>query len=419
MSRFPKSLIAVSLMGGMGLTAPSALAQDAANGETIFKRCAGCHTVGPNAQSRVGPHLNGIVERPAAAIEDFRYSRGMKKAADDGLVWTRDDLAEYLAAPRKKIKGTRMAFAGLRKESEIADIIAYLDRFGPDGAEKTSTAEEIAAANEPNPGMAGKEPAANDVKGDSKPATESSSAVAPAPKVEEADGAGESVDAAAETDDDRQVALAAAPPSGGPMNLGRPALPAEIAAWDIDVRPDGKGLPIGSGTVAEGEAIFDEKCASCHGAFGEGAGRWPMLAGGQGTLKDERPVKTIGSYWPYLSTVYDYVHRAMPFGSSRSLGEDETYALVAYILYLNDLVDDDFELSNENFTGIEMPNADGFKPDDRQSEPQNTSDAAAEVCMTDCKESPAEITMRARVLDVTPDTADDDGDENLGAGAID
>ncbi|WP_329610507.1 c-type cytochrome [Jiella pelagia] len=122
------------------------------------------------------------------------------------------------------------------------------------------------------------------------------------------------------------------------------ATPDEVAAWDIDVRPDGKGLPVGKGTVSEGEAIFAEQCASCHGDFGEGRDRWPQLAGGFDTLTRDRPVKTVGSYWPYLSTVYDYVHRAMPFGNARSLSNDDVYALTAYVLYLNDIeTDEDFE----------------------------------------------------------------------------
>jgi len=184
-----------------------------------------------------------------------------------------------------------------------------------------------------------------------------------------------------------------------PHGLGRPATPAEVAAWDIDIRPDGAGLPDGSGSVSDGEVVYTEKCAVCHGDFGEAVGRWPVLAGGQDTLASADPVKTVGSYWPYLSTVWDYVHRAMPFGDAQSLSDDETYALTAYILYLNDLVDDDFELNRGNFADVVMPNADGFYPDDR-SETAVWQNRAP--CMTDCK-SVVEIVARARVLDVTPD----------------
>ncbi|MET3792245.1 c-type cytochrome [Aquamicrobium terrae] len=199
---------------------------------------------------------------------------------------------------------------------------------------------------------------------------------------------------------------AAEAPAGGKLGIGRLATPEEVAAWDIDVRPDGQGLPEGRGTAAEGMAVYDENCASCHGDFGEAIDRWPVLAGGQGTLEDERPEKTIGSYWPYLSTVYDYVRRAMPFGNARSLSDDDVYALTAYLLYLNDIVDDeDFELSKENFTSIKLPNVDNFIDDDRESEPHYAD--KSEPCMSDCKPGKAEITMHAAVLDVTPENADD------------
>lgn len=195
------------------------------------------------------------------------------------------------------------------------------------------------------------------------------------------------------------VAGAAAGAGADTLGLGRAADPAEIAAWDIDVRPDGAGLPEGSGDVLTGEEVFLEKCAVCHGDFAEGAGRWPVLAGGEGTLAGEDPVKTVGSYWPYLSTAWDYVHRAMPFGDAQSLTDDEVYAIVAYILYSNDIVDDEFTLSHENFLEVEMPNADGFIPDDRTQSPLW---GAREVCMTNCK-TEAKITKRAAVLDVTPE----------------
>mgnify|MGYP003700512509 CR=1 FL=1 len=182
--------------------------------------------------------------------------------------------------------------------------------------------------------------------------------------------------------------------------LGREALPEEVAAWDIDVRPDGQGLPEGSGTVAEGEAIYAERCAACHGDFGEGRGRWPVLSGGRDTLKTQDPVKTVGSYWPYLSTVFDYVHRAMPYGDAQSLTADETYAVVAYILDLNFLMEGD-ALDRESFTEIVMPNQDGFFLAERPDTP--TVDEK-QPCMTNCKDE-VEITMRARVLDVTPEGA--------------
>lgn len=192
------------------------------------------------------------------------------------------------------------------------------------------------------------------------------------------------------------------PAAADTLGLGREATPDEIAAWDIDIRPDGQGLPPGSGTAEEGEMLYVERCAYCHGDFGEAIDRWPALAGGEDTLDGEDPVKTVGSYWPYLSTVYDYVHRAMPFGEAQSLTDDEVYAITAYILYLNYLVDLDFELSPETFAEVEMPNADGFFMDDREG--AEFPAMVREPCMTDCKES-VEITMRAAVLDVTPEDA--------------
>ena len=182
--------------------------------------------------------------------------------------------------------------------------------------------------------------------------------------------------------------------------LGRPALPEEVAAWDVDVQPDGTGLPVGSGSVADGEMLFSENCAVCHGEFAEGVGNWPELAGGEGTLADDDPVKTVGSYWPYLSTTWDYVHRSMPFGNAQSLSPDDVYAIVAYILYSNFIVEDDFVLSNENFLDVEMPNAEGFIVDDREA--TEYAIWRAEPCMENCKDS-VEITMRATVLDVTPE----------------
>lgn len=187
---------------------------------------------------------------------------------------------------------------------------------------------------------------------------------------------------------------------GGHFGIGRAALPEEVAAWDLDVSPDGTGLPVGSGSVEDGEMLFSDNCAVCHGEFAEGVDNWPELAGGDGTLADEDPVKTVGSYWPYLSTAWDYVHRSMPYGNAQSLSNDDVYAIVAYILYSNYLVEDDFVLSNENFLEVEMPNAEGFIVDDR-AETEYTK-WRTEPCMTACKQS-VEITMRASVLDVTPE----------------
>ena len=196
------------------------------------------------------------------------------------------------------------------------------------------------------------------------------------------------------------LTLVASPSFADTLGLGRVALPEEIAAWDLDVSPDGTGLPVGSGNVLVGEEVFADKCASCHGDFAEGVDNWPKLAGGAGTLDHEDPLKTVGSYWPYLSTTWDYVNRSMPFGDAQSLSPDEVYAIVAYIIYSNDLVDEDFVLSNETFADFELPNKDGFIIDDRLE--TEHSKWVGEPCMENCKED-VKVTMRALVLDVTPE----------------
>lgn len=200
------------------------------------------------------------------------------------------------------------------------------------------------------------------------------------------------------------LTMAATPTFADKLGLGRVALPEEIAAWDIDVRPDGTGLPVGSGDVLVGEEVFADKCASCHGDFAEGVDNWPKLAGGADTLDHEDPLKTVGSYWPYLSTTWDYVNRSMPFGDAQSLTPDEVYAIVAYIIYSNDLVDEDFVLSNETFADFELPNKDGFIIDDRLE--TEHSKWVGEPCMENCK-ADVKVTMRAMVLDVTPEDTSD------------
>lgn len=178
------------------------------------------------------------------------------------------------------------------------------------------------------------------------------------------------------------------------FGLGETATSAQIAGWDIDVRPDGQGLPEGEGSVEDGEMLYEDKCASCHGTFGEGEGRWPKLAGGVGTLSQERPDKTVGSYWPYASTLWDYIRRAMPFPAPQSLPVDEVYAITAYVLNLNNLVDDDFVLSRDNFSTIEMPNKDGFFVDDRP-------DVKNPRCLSDCID-PATIKIVETIAGITP-----------------
>lgn len=186
------------------------------------------------------------------------------------------------------------------------------------------------------------------------------------------------------------------------VGIGREATPEEISGWSISVRPDGQGLPVGRGTVNEGEPLYVERCAACHGEFGESAGRWPILSGGVGTLAGHDPVKSIGSYWPFASTVIDYIRRAMPFGASQTLTNDELYAVTAYVLYLNDVIkDENFELSDKNFGTIKLPNEANFIDDDRE-----TTEKAfwrKDPCMTNCVPGEPKIIGRARTIDVTPD----------------
>ncbi|WP_439109947.1 c-type cytochrome [Lentibacter sp.] len=201
------------------------------------------------------------------------------------------------------------------------------------------------------------------------------------------------------------IALAAAssPVAAEKLGLGRAATDAEIAAWDLDIHPDGTGLPEGSGDVWTGDEVFAQHCAVCHGDFAEGAGNWPKLAGGKDTLDHKDPLKTVGSYWPYLSTTWDYINRSMPFGAAQTLTADEVYAITAYILYSNDLVDEDFVLSKETFLDVEMPNADGFIIDDRL-----TAEAhfVREPCMENCKDGDVEITKNV-VFKGDPNSPDD------------
>ena len=183
-------------------------------------------------------------------------------------------------------------------------------------------------------------------------------------------------------------------------NIGKLATKTEIAGWDIDVRPDGVGAPKGSGNAIDGEEIYVNRCASCHGDFGEGVDRWPALVGGDGTLASHDPEKTTGSYWPYASTIFDYVYRSMPFGEAQTLTHDETYKIVAYLLNMNEIIDENFVLSEKNIGKIKMPNASGFSlPDPR---PDVTKYKDGQPCMKNCN-VPVKIIGKARDIDVTPD----------------
>jgi cytochrome c len=141
--------------------------------------------------------------------------------------------------------------------------------------------------------------------------------------------------------------------------LGIPATSEDVAAWDLSISPNGEGLPPGSGDARIGAEIYTVQCMTCHGP--EGAGRLNApLAGGHGTLTSDSPVRTIGSYWPYATTVFDYIRRAMPFTQPQSLSDDDVYALTAYLLYLNGIIDADDIINAETLPDVEMPNRDGF-----------------------------------------------------------
>src|SRR3954469_9614161 len=149
-----------------------------------------------------------------------------------------------------------------------------------------------------------------------------------------------------------------------PYGIGRVATTAEIAGWNIDVGGDGSNLPPGSGSVSHGSEVFGQQCAACHGAKGEG-GVGDRLVGGQGTLTTQKPVRTVGSYWPYAPTLFDYIRRAMPQNAPQSLSNDDVYAVSAYILYLNGLLPVGATLDAETLPAVKMPNSDRFVSDPR------------------------------------------------------
>ena len=161
-----------------------------------------------------------------------------------------------------------------------------------------------------------------------------------------------------------------------PYGIGRLATSAEIAGWNIDIDRDGNNLPPGSGSVSRGHEVFDQQCASCHGANGEG-GLGERLVGGQGTLATPVPVQTVGSYWPYAPTLFDYIRRAMPQNAPQSLSNDDLYAVSAYILNLNGLLPADATLDARTLSAIKMPNRSMFVGDPRP-------DVKNPACMTDC-----------------------------------
>ena len=188
--------------------------------------------------------------------------------------------------------------------------------------------------------------------------------------------------------------------AGEPQHYGFGTTPsqAQIEGWAIAVRPDGQGLPPGSGSVKDGDELYANICASCHGTFGEGAGRYPRIAG-DGKLTGDRPEETVGSYWPYATTLFDYINRAMPFPSPHVLPPEQVYALTAYVLNLNSLVDEDFVADATSLPLVKMPNRDGFLWKDPRPD---THDVA---CMTNCRvAADIQVTSTAEGKPLTPRT---------------
>lgn len=165
--------------------------------------------------------------------------------------------------------------------------------------------------------------------------------------------------------------------------LGTAATPQQIAGWNIDVRPDGQGLPAGQGSVAQGEKIFDANCAVCHGTFGD-SNKYMVLAGGVGSLKTNAPMSTVGSRLNYATTLFDYINRAMPFPHSKSLTADEVYAVSAYVLNLSDIVPAGFVANRETLPQVKMPNRDGFYEFPGLMHVHGKSDTHNTTCMREC-----------------------------------
>jgi mono/diheme cytochrome c family protein len=172
------------------------------------------------------------------------------------------------------------------------------------------------------------------------------------------------------------LACAASAQAQSLYGIGQPATAAEIAGWNIDIDRYGNNLPPGSGGVSRGHEVFDQLCAACHGAIGEG-GVGDRLVGGKGTLATPKPVRTVGSYWPYAPTLFDYIRRAMPLNAPQSLSNNDVYAVSAYILNLNGLLPAAATLDAKTLSAIKMPNRDMFVGDPRP-------DVKHPACMTGC-----------------------------------
>lgn len=148
------------------------------------------------------------------------------------------------------------------------------------------------------------------------------------------------------------------------LGVGRPATAAEIKAWDISVAPDGRGLPEGSGTAAAGKEVYARRCSECHGENADGGDDGPLI-GGQGSLATPKPLKTVVSFWPHATTLWDYVNRTMPFDRPGMLPAGQVYSVVAYVLYLGGIVGENDVMDAKTLPQVKMPNRDGFVRDPR------------------------------------------------------
>jgi cytochrome c len=158
------------------------------------------------------------------------------------------------------------------------------------------------------------------------------------------------------------VCAAAFAQAPGYSNLGRTPSKEEIQAWNQAIGPQGKELPPGSGTAKQGEKIFADKCAACHGPAGEGSQLAPRLIGGRGALNIPTPSRTLANYWPFATTIWDYINRAMPPKQEGSLSAADVYALTAFILYRNEIIPESLVLDAKSLPAVKMPNRDGFIP---------------------------------------------------------
>lgn len=163
----------------------------------------------------------------------------------------------------------------------------------------------------------------------------------------------------------------------GTYGLGTAPTQQQVAGWNIDAsRPDGSGLPPGSGNVTQGKQVYEQTCVACHGA--DGTGPMDRLVGGKDTLGSKKPVRTVGSYWPYATTLWDYIDRAMPFNNPHSLSPDQVYAVAAYVLFLNHIVPQDATMDRDTLPKVKMPNQGDFIHPDPRPDLHNTA------CMSNC-----------------------------------